>query len=200
MKKYTLFAFLLISIGTLYCCKPKTQEQQQQDTAQPAADKSVKTLSALYYNYLPETTSPILPQDIQKQIPDFNKDRKGILDGSITDTTRIRRLKEQIALLKESPEKESIDARIVLTINYSDGSSDNLTLSGKYADRIFLNGVQQEANNRLVFFVKNYIGYYPWFIGDDMAQMPELLDTSFMKEPFIRSEYYKQYQEILSKR
>ncbi len=140
------------------------------------------------------------PEDVLKDIPQFGIDRKGILDAEITDSLKLAKIQILLDSLTPLQNVDQIDARIVATINYSNGSKDILCIGGEYSDKIYLNGAAMQTDNKLLFTVKNYIGFYPWIIGDDMFRMAEMKDNSFAKEPFVSSAYYKEYQAVLAER
>lgn len=203
MEHLKYFILLFAAIFTLVACNRNRQQENtiEDKSEQKVVDTRIDTIFALFYNYQIESGSPVSPESLKKDIPDFTKGNyHGVIDAVISDTSKIGKIKEQIDLLRPSKNSGTPDARIAVTIKYKDGSLENLSLCGEYADQIFYNNVQQEANNKLVFFIKNYIGYYPWFIGDGLYSMPELNDSSFPKEPFGSSTYYKKYQEVLAAR
>lgn len=188
------FVFLFLLIG---CNKNKSNPDHKNETT----DKRIDSINVLYFNHQPSSDKKIAPSDIQLSIPDFESSMTiGVLDASITDTTQINTIQKLMDALTPSIENKDQNARIVVNIKHKDGSESQLTLNGEYANEIFLNGIKQEDNNELVFYLKNYIGYYPWFIGDALAMMPELKDNSFSKEPFYRSKYYKDWQMAESRR
>lgn len=198
---YTLLIFaLLLSIASCNN-KPKenTQEEKQIDTV-TKTNSSIDSISVLFYNYLADFKTPVKPENIKLNIPQFDKDRKGVLDAYIVDSMQIRSIKNRIDSLQPAQQALPLDARLVAVIKYNDGKNDTLTLGGYAVDQIYLNGVQQETDNKLLFILKNYIGFYPWMIGDDMFAMKELQDNSFPKAPFTSTAYYQAYQEALSKR
>lgn len=198
---YTLFIFALLLSVTSCNNKQKESTSQEGDANTIAmVDRTVDTISVLYYNYLIEPQTPIKPEDITLNVPQFEKDRKGVLDARIVDSVRIKDIKSRIDSLKPLQQSSPLDARLVAVIKYRDGSNDILCLGGQYVNEIFLNGVQQVVDNKLLFFLKNYIGFYPWMIGDDMFAMKELQDPSFAKSPFISTPYYEAYQAALAKR
>lgn len=203
MKYIKLLALLLATIFVFGACNRNRKQENtiENESEQKVVDTRIDTVFALFYNYQFESPSPISPETLKKDVPDFTKDSyHGVIDATISDTSKIRKIKDQIDLLRPSGDNVTQDARIALTIKHKDGSYSYLTLCGTYADQIFYNNIRQEANNKLVFYIKNYIGYYPWFIGDGLYSMPELNDSSFPKEPFVSDEYYKKYQEALASR
>lgn len=197
---YSIFLCTVILI-TISCKQKNRQEDiQDKESKETVVDKRIDTITALYYNYKFASTTPVNRKDITKNIPDFTKESKGVIDATISDTAKIRKIGDEIGLLRKSEKNGVPDTRISVTIKHKDGTTDYLDLCGEYADQIFYNNIQQENNNKLVFYIKNYIGYYPWFIGDDLFSMSELNDTSFPKEPFGSSKYYQEYQAALASR
>lgn len=196
------FIFISILLLAITSCnnKQKKDNAPQQETEINKTDLSISNISVLYYNYIVESEAAISPNDVQLNIPQFEKDRKGVLDATINDSIKIGKLKSRIDSLRPTQQPSPIDARLVAIINYKNGAQDQLCIGGKYVNKIFLNGEEQETDNQLLFLLKNYIGFYPWMIGDDMFAMQELQDSSFPKGPFVSTPYYEAYQEALNKR
>lgn len=202
MKKYIplLIFLLLLSVAGCKNTKPENSDDNAKRQTIVNSDRSINQISVLFYNYLIDWQPPIKPEDIKLSIPDFAKDPKGVLDADITDSVRIANLKKQIDLLTPSQNSSPLNARVVALIRYTDGSQDQLCLGGTYVNEIFVNGIMQETNNELLFLLKNYIGFYPWIIGDDMFKMQELQDNSFAKMPYLSTPYYERYQAALAKK
>lgn len=197
---YSIFWCTVILI-TISCKQKNKQEDiQEKESKETVVDKHIDTITALYYNYKFVSTTPVNREDMKINIPDFSKESKGVIDATISDTTKIKKIEGEIGALRKSEENGVPDIRISVAIKHRDGTTDYLALCGEYANQIFYNNIKQENNNKLVFYIKNYIGYYPWFIGDDLFAMPELNDTSFPKEPFGNSKYYREYQSALASR
>lgn len=194
----SIFALLLFMAGCNN--KPKENTQKEDSEIAATANHSIDSISVLFYNYLIESQIPIKSEDIKLNIPQFDKDRKGVLDAQITDSSRIADIKNRIDSLQPARQATPLDARLVAVIKYNDGKTDTLILGGHAVNQIYFNGIQQQTDNKLLFMLKNYIGFYPWMIGDDMFVMKELQDNSFPKAPFISTDYYQAYQEALSKR
>ncbi|MDL2214813.1 hypothetical protein LJC00_01325 [Dysgonomonas sp. OttesenSCG-928-M03] len=201
MKIY-LYYVTFILLGILLLCCNKRKEQSYTVSNDKVEEASVKeniiSITALYYNYVFRGEYIVNQSDIRKDIPRFGINRKGVLDAEINDSVKLAKIYLLIASLKPSQDIIPLDARIVATINYSNGVKDTLCIGGEYSDQIFLNGTRMETNNELLFTVKNYIGFYPWIIGDDMFRMTEMKDNSFAKEPFVSSAYYKEYQLVMN--
>lgn len=196
---YAVLIFVLFL--TMTGCNNKQKENAAEpETQAKETNRSISNISVLYYNYLLDSVTPVNPNDIQLNIPQFDKDRRGVLDAGIDDSTKIKGLKNRIDSLQPAKTPSPIDARLVATIHYTNGSQDVLCLGGRSVNQIFLNGVEQETDNELLFLLKNYTGFYPWMIGDDMFAMKELQDPSFPKGPFISTPYYEAYQQALNKR
>lgn len=198
---YILFIFaLFLSISS---CNNKSKENAlkvEESEIVATTNRSIDSISVLFYNYLLESQTPIKSEDIKLNIPHFDKDRKGVLDAYIVDSTRIKDIKNRIDSLQPTNQTLPLDARLVAIIKYNDGKTDTLSIGGHSVNQIYLNGIQQQTDNQMLFLIKNYIGFYPWMIGDDMFAMKELQDNSFPKAPFISTTYYEAYQTALSKR
>lgn len=203
MKIFLYIPVIFASLLLFTCCKQNKKENEKNLTNQSANDgvnkeQSLTRIDALYYNYIFESETPIKASDMKKEIPVFSEDKNGILDASITDSTKIKEIKDLLVDLKASDEETTPDTRMIFVLVYDDESKDTISLGGIYSDNIYLNGREQIRNNKLLFTLKNYIGFYPWFIGDDMFNMSELQDHSFPKPPFTSSPYYKEYQQSLA--
>lgn len=185
-------------------CKGANNKTTDRNTDEPIVQepvkRSVKGLSALYYNYVINDVKPRSLEILQRNIPRFEKETQGILDAHITDETKLSKISNLLETLQPSMQQNPVDARILIRISYTDGTEDTVCMGGRYTNRIFLNGVQQATNNKVLFHLKNYIGFYPWLIGDDLFRMSEMKDNSFMKEPFVSTQHYKDYQKALVNR
>lgn len=200
MKTLIHLCILSVAVIIFTCCKndnTQNKQNQSQDTKTESSgqNREIEQIDALYYNYVFEAETPIKPEDLRKNIPQFEENKNGILDAQITDSLKISKLRKLFTDLHPSEKQTLPDARIIFILKYKDISTDTLSISGMYTDKIYLNGIEQTANNELLFTLKNYIGLYPWLIGDDMFNMKELQDNSFLKPPFTSDKYYKQYSE-----
>ncbi|MEN9920056.1 MAG: hypothetical protein RL662_2492 [Bacteroidota bacterium] len=202
--KFTILYLLLVV--TLLACKNSTNKKADPsvENTSPISkqfeNRKIANITALYYNYILDSSKVIDATNLTKDTPSFNGSHKGVLDMVLTDSAKINKLDALIKGLQPASPSKEMDTRIQLLINYTDKMQDTLSIGGKYANLIFLNGIEQTPNNELLFRIKNDIGFYPWFIGDDLFQMLELQDNSFIKEPFISTNYYKAYQKALAEK
>lgn len=187
-------------IAFFFSCNTKDKKENNQDVTSSTIieDSPLKSISALYYNYLHTTKGMIYPEDLKLRVPTFTTDDYiGILDAEITDTLVLDKINDLVKQLEIDSSRLNSwrDARIVALLNYENGKQDTLSIEGSLPDNIYLNGIAHKPDNRLIYLIKNNIGFYPWFIGDKLYDMKELQDNSFMKEPFISSDYYKTWQK-----
>lgn len=205
MKYYFCLSVLFLSLPFILNCKGNTPNDNlsgKEDKASEAVsrDRELVYIDALYYNYVFDSNIPVKPEDVKKNIPRFATGRKGVLDVEISDANKIEKVQKMLANLQASAEQSPVDARIVINLHYNDGSQSQLCIGGIHTNKIYLDGTEQKRDNNLLFTLKNYIGFYPWLIGDDMFKMSELRDNSFPKGPFISNKYYKEYQQALNER
>lgn len=158
----------------------------------------IKSITALYYNYLFNSARARNWDDLTLNLPDFERTSNGVLDANITDCRTLKEIATELKKLKPSKEQRGgADIRIVLTVNYKNNNDTTLCIGGYYADGIFTKSrieLESENTNKLLFLIKNNIGYYSWFDKDELKEMEELKDVS-STHPFIESPYYKKYKE-----
>ncbi len=203
--KFICFLFLLIFSTS--CQKSKqnlVREENIQIEKQDSCDCEISYISALYYNRIFDTARAKNWDDLKLKIPSFQYgDYRGVLDATITDCNTLKEIDKELKTLKVKDYEGDADIRIVLYVHYKDKETLFLSVGGYFAsdfvtkDRMAL---ESKNTNRLLFLLKNNIGYYPWIDKDDFNYMDELKDTTFAREPFIESPYYKQYKEIRSKK
>ncbi|MFT3995756.1 MAG: hypothetical protein QM660_15710 [Dysgonomonas sp.] len=177
----------------------------------------IESIRIAYYNYIFETSESINCDDIKvTTLPSFENilvydskkkdsivesyiDYQAIFDTIITNSILLKKIEDELILLKTNDSLKSIDSRISATILYKNGKEEKLCIGGIFTNVILYNGQIQETNNKLLYLIKNNIGYYNWISTEDIEYMDELNDTSFEKEPFVESTYYKRYIEAESK-
>lgn len=202
MKNCFIVIVFLVSVSLLNSCggksKPAGTENGAGSEMLVPKERKITAVNVLYYNYIFESADLVSPENMEIDIPLFEKDKNGILDAEITDSLKTEELQRLLKNLKPASEQTPADARITATVIYNDGTQDRVCIGGVYTNRIYLNGREQAPDNEFLFTLKNYIGFYPWMIGDDMFKMVELQDNSFPKPPFISGRHYKTYQAALS--
>lgn len=167
---------------------------------QPSAS-SIEYIHIEYYNYLFESPVSIGCEEIKKTIvPDFEKtfiydsanpsividsmiNYQTVLDTIIKDQILLKKIETEINKLKCDTLGNDIDARISVSIKYKDGTEEKICIGGYYSEQILYKGKLQLQNNRLLFLIKNNIGYYKWMPKKDMLYMDELNDTTFIRKP-----------------
>ena len=161
-------------------------------------DSNIDSITALYFNYSFNSAKSIKCEDLSEHlIPDFKERSTGIIDAKIIDCSILKRIDREISLLVPDTLQYPLDTRISIQVFYKNGEVKRLCLNDMYPTGLYLNGVKQIASNKLLFLLKNNIGYYSWFEGVNDS---ELKDTTFVKEPFIESPYYKLYKENQKRR
>lgn len=195
MKKYTYFCLVFVLI--IVSCNNSTKQRLTISNNSSHID----SITALFFNYDLDGVRNIRCDELQKNIPNFevktDEYKEGILDALITDSNVLKEIQYELSKTKPLKDKIYLDTRIAFKVYYKNGSVDNLCTNGKL---FFLNDVPLQKNNRLMYILKNNIGYYSWFGGLSQKYMDELKDTTFTKEPFIESPYYKLYKENNKKR
>lgn len=162
---------------------------------------NIKAIDILYYNYIFETDVSIDCGKIEKtNIPSFEYidvfdsqndsiidsyiDYQGVLDTIIIDKKLLEEIEVELLKLKPNDSIESVDSRISVRIIYEDGKEEILCIGGVFTNIIWYNNRAQQENNRLLFLIKNSIGYYKWLSNEDLKYMRELNDKSFKKRIF----------------
>lgn len=189
MYKINFILLLIILLSSLSCQNRKSNSTETCDLNQ------IDSLLVLYYNYDFNGVRDIKCDEIQKYIPEPQDGFDGVYDALITNRNILDEIAQEIDNLSLDNEQYPLDARISATVYYSDGTIKKLCSDG---NRLFQNGVLQKMNNHLLFLLKNNAGYYSWF-EDPQEYMDELKDTSFVKDAFIESPYYKQYKAMENK-
>lgn len=165
-------------------------------TEKDSCDCNIDSITVLYYNFSFTSIKAIRCNDIVKtRIADFRYDNEGIYDAKITDCDILSEIEKEITSLYPDTLQYPLEARISVNIYFKDRNIKHLCMNDNSPNDLYINDVRQVVNNRLIFLIKNNIGYYSWF---DNAEnyMEELRDTTFIKEPFIISPYYTQYMRM----
>lgn len=197
LSKFTFLTLLSVALSFIGC-KPNDNKQTENKTAKTEnKPDSIVEAAALYYNTSFTDKAMVGWEDIKLDIPSFEDGQDvGVLDALITDPKVIAEMQQLIETLQPRTDSISLpDYRIAVTLKYKSGKTQRLGITDPHCvDKLYLNDVAQQTNNRLLYLIKNNIGFYPWLIGYNLAQQSELYDNSFLKEPFIQSNYYKEWQ------
>lgn len=189
---------ILLLAAIAWSCTNVKKENNKNIPVTPvlvAGDSPIRQINVLYYNYMVDEDDATNCDDLALNLPSFESaDYRGVLDATIDNVDVLSEIKKQMLLLHSVVEVSVQNILLTAIIEYENGATDKLCIGGHNGSTILLDGVEQSANNRLVYLLKNNAGYYPWLIGDALFSLPELIDTSFMKEPFVSSVYYKQWQ------
>lgn len=186
--------FIFVSITLFFSCK---YSNKKDNVNIYSCDSQIDSISIFYYNSLFKSFKGIKCEEITKAyIPDFVNENEGILYVVIKDCKILKEIEMEVLQLRESQDYPLEDIRIAATLYYKDKMIKRICISNMFAESIFLDGEIQEKNNKLLYLIKNNIGYYVWFGEPILEMMDELQDTSFIKEPFIESPYYKRYLEM----
>lgn len=160
----------------------------------------ISSIDALYYNYIFDTSTAVNWNDVKLNVPDFKKNSHGVLDAKITNCLVLREINEELKTIHPMTKQwPGADVRIVFSVNYKNGKDTVFTICGYFSDMIFSKervALSTNNTNRLLFLLKNNIGYYSWIDKDYYQYMPEIQDSSFRKESIIESLYYKKYKKI----
>ena len=179
-------------------CMQANNKATETDIQTSNEPDSIVEAAALYCNTSFMSKAMIGWDDVRLYIPSFeNGQNIGVLDALITQPKVIIEIQQLVESLQ--PATDSIcmpDYRIAVTLKYKSGKTVRLGITDpRSVHQIYINDIAQQTNNRLLYLIKNNIGLYPWLIGNNLAQQSELYDNSFMKEPFIQSSYYKEWQK-----
>lgn len=174
----------------------------------------IESIEILYYNYIIETDLPEDCDDIKKETPPYTKsdvydsqtnevdevwyNYAGVLDTIINSSEVLREIEKEIANLEVDSERTDIDARLSATIRFKDGLEKKLCLGNYIVSDIMYDGKVQKSNNRLLYLIKYHCGFYSWMDETFLAEMDELKDSTFVREPIhgiLENPIYKKMLE-----
>jgi hypothetical protein len=192
----------------LFGCSTNGQQNNTTGTLEKqgvsSCDCEIIAIDVLYYNYLFNTARARNWDDLKLNLPNFTNEYWGVLDAKITDCKVLKEINNEMKKLKTKREQSGdADVRIVFTASYTNRTDTILCIGGYFANGLFTKErieLSSESINRLLYLLKNNIGYYSWFDESELEYMDELQDTTFAKEPFIESPYYKKYKEMQEKK
>lgn len=101
----------------------------------------------------------------------INEDIVEAIDTFIVDKTI---LNEIIPLLEKKKNITSYneDARMYITLKYTDNTTDNMCL-GLETPQVMFNGEPMLVENKLVYLLRAYSGYYKWFDNENLSHFKE---------------------------
>lgn len=179
---------LLISFYSFSC-----DHKNKHITELPECNSKIDSITALYYNYSFNSVKAVKCSDIKAPfIPDFRYNSDGVYDAKINDCKILLEIEKEVESLISDTLEYKLDTRIAINVFYRNGSLLKICMNDKAPNDIYVDGIKKIASNRLLFLLKNNIGYYSWFEHPEDYET-ELKDTSYAKEPIIISPYYKQY-------
>lgn len=157
----------------------------------------IQSIYFLYFNHSFSNIKSVDCCDIKKKCPTIvafpilNEsgdscgviiDNHGVIDTTIVDTLILMQFKNELCKLHPDPSNYPIDARISCIIRYKNKKEERICIGGYFADGIEYNGIRQERNNKLLYLIKKYSGYYFW-MGDRILEYSvELQDKSFQRD------------------
>lgn len=192
---FSLFCSLIIGVS----CNKKLSANDK-ITEKDSCNTNIEYISALYYNYTFNSARARNWDDLILNIPNFINKSNGVLNATITNCNLLKEIETQLKTLKPMDEQRSdADIRIVIHIKYKNKEDLTLCIGGYFSDGLFTKdriALKSQSKNKLLYLIKNNIGYYPWFSEEDLENMDELKDTTFVREARIESPYYKKYLEM----
>ena len=102
------------------------------------------------------------------------------IDTLITDCSIIEQIEYEINNFQPI-ENRLIDARMLVYVNYKNGDVDKICINGVPVRDIIYNG-QFQYNNKFLYLIKLYSGFYDWIPKSEFSYMDELNDTTFVRE------------------
>jgi hypothetical protein len=200
MKFILFFLFFCIYSFIFGGCKKSDEYKKTENYVCQNIDTNIKSIYVLFFNYSFNTVIAVDCDEIEKKIPSMEKteiadekgivigsmiDYQGVLDSTITNIFTLHEIEQELKKLKVASDSLPccVDARISCLIKYKDGQEDKLCIGGYSVDFIEYNGISQEPPyNKLLYLIKNSIGYYSW-MGDRMLEYSsELQDKSFQRD------------------
>ena len=112
--------------------------------------------------------------------------RSFVKDTMIRDCDQLKEIESELTKLhpqKGLPDSlDYLDARMAILVYKKNGIRDSITVNDLALNTIYKNRVMQNKNNRLVYLIRKYTGYYSWFPKDELQHAAELKDTTFNRD------------------
>lgn len=111
---------------------------------------------------------------------------KGVMDTTILNKDVLVKIQERLSkLILDTINVPYMDARLTSTIYYTDGSTSKLCLLTPYSFMIYFDENLYFRDNQLLYYIKKHSGFYGWMPQEEISKMPEIIDTTFYKQPMI---------------
>lgn len=122
---------------------------------------------------------------IQAEHPanDYSLFSEGIVEAIDTFIVDKTKLNEIMLLLekKKSIMNYNLDARMYVTVKYTDNTTDNMCL-GMETPQVMFNGQPMLIENKLVYLLRAYSGYYKWFDNNNLSYFIEYQEFNQQKD------------------
>jgi hypothetical protein len=90
-----------------------------------------------------------------------------LIDTFIVDKSVLREIESLLEERKEPVEAYNEDARMYISIEYSNGVTDNICL-GMNTPQVLFNGEPTLIENELIYLLRLNSGYYEWFSDEEL--------------------------------
>lgn len=161
----------------------------------------IESIYVLFYNSTFTTDIAIDCDQIKKNIPPMDTtlvvnqhgdsigimvNNYGVLDAIMTNPVVLKDIANELRNLQaDSASNYSFDARISCFIKYKNKKEERLCIGGEFTDDILYNGMRQKTNNKLLYLIKQNIGYYSWIDDRFLEYYYELQDKSFKRDSVV---------------
>jgi len=196
MKKYIFLILYFASLFFMSGCKNNKQPNDENIYT------SIEKINVLFYNYLFESPMSISCNSIKKEISsmdtiyvydydtntlsgEFRIDNQGVFEVELTEAILLKEIEKELLKLSPADSTSTFDARISCMVKYKNGKCQKLCIGGYFSEDISYQEINQKRNNRLLYLIKNNIGYYSWMSRSKYIYMKELQDVTFKREAII---------------
>ena len=117
---------------------------------------------------------------IQLKHPKNQYPNPEVIDTFVVDSHLFKKLREYIQS-RNIIDAFNEDARMFVTMKHADGDRNEICIDvfGTFAK---INGIPCEMTNEILFLLRDYSGYYNWLDHEYLINLPELNDTTFVRE------------------
>ncbi len=183
----TLFSFL--------CLFQFCHKKDKKNEVVVSCNAQVDSIRVIYYNFCCfESPLAIKCNDLinakratfekinDKTHPLWPIDYTGVIDTLIIDCNVLIEIQNELNNLRNENYSDHIDARAIAIIYFKNNTQSQLCFSGDYANVIFYNDKLQYKDLKLIYLIKKNVGYYSWFTINELENMEELKDTTFIRD------------------